>query len=975
MTPQIMGTVYAPDGFTPTDAVVSVFLGDGRVLQKVNAPGGDFLIGGLPTGGYWLQAFPASDDPFWKSNFQGISVTGPDVTQTITMTLTMADLWGIAQTDQGNPVHNAHVIAAHQNGDHQSDRTSSSGYWAIGGLTDGTYTLIARPPWPDEGLIPPDPITTTLPGSTNPYTITFGSPPKIVEGSVSTNTGTPVFQAKVVANRLNLRGQAETLTEADGTYELSLAPGLWSLTVRSITNTVPLDWVYPHPPQLVYFQNNDSPESHHQDFIVINADATVIGEVEMPDGSVPPFTVTVGLHNDEGVGVRTTIHPDDGTYNLPVPNGGYKVVVHPDDPGYLGPEIDPIYVSPESTYDLGRLTLLARDELITGTISSDSLAGVERIPMVAWRPGIVGSLKTFSGPEGLYALAVSDGTWHIRPAPTHDQPYLYTGTGERVTVAANSVISNVNFTLLSADAKISGLLVDENDDPANDAEGWATAQQTISTTVHNGSPIIGGLFTINVPGGTYKIAAILSAGSPYMSTGEKEVSVSSGETVTVTLSVEEKDAAIVGALWDPRNQDVVEGLAGGVGAWNNGNWAAKPINTGNGSYRLDVAAGLWHLNYRIDPTGGYAKLSGPKNVTVQSGQTVPVPLPIVPKDGAITGTVLTPEGFPLAGSPVLAKGITGDVSGLFLQTRSEEDGSFRLEVPYGGYRLGASNGNVDWIKPIEITLTVPSGGVSGDHVLQFLEPDAIISGTLTITNTASEGFVHVWAWSDDGGFVRGRFPVTLDNLQEKVSGPYQLDVISNTTWHMGAVFETEIQYWVGRKTVSVGSGGVVQDLILKGPLPKPAPVVVTFDAANPQLINLADGTHIFIPAGAMPVNGYVTLRIVPIATIPHQQHANILKYGYAFLATDESGQPIEDHFNQDVVIHFAYDESELAQQHIIEQWLKPAYFSTTTNMWTFPESFVVDTNANRVIMQIDHFTDFALTGTAAYSVYLSIVAQ
>jgi hypothetical protein len=55
---------------------------------------------------------------------------------------------------------------------------------------------------------------------------------------------------------------------------------------------------------------------------------------------------------------------------------------------------------------------------------------------------------------------------------------------------------------------------------------------------------------------------------------------------------------------------------------------------------------------------------------------------------------------------------------------------------------------------------------------------------------------------------------------------------------------------------------------------------------------------------------------------------------------------------------------------IAEHLLKPAYFSTTTNEWTFPESYVVDTAANRVVMQIDHFTDFALTGEAGFSVFL-----
>jgi hypothetical protein len=206
-------------------------------------------------------------------------------------------------------------------------------------------------------------------------------------------------------------------------------------------------------------------------------------------------------------------------------------------------------------------------------------------------------------------------------------------------------------------------------------------------------------------------------------------------------------------------------------------------------------------------------------------------------------------------------------------------------------------------------------------------------------------------------------------------GTYSLDVISNTTWHLGAVIETPSQYWLARERVVLGAGGATLDLVLTGPHPKPAPVAVTFDAALPQRILLADGTHIYIPAGAMPVEGQVTLHIVPIATLPHQRHADVYRYGYAFTAVDEEGQPITEHFDQEVVIGFAYKERELWAAGISEHLLKPAYFSTTANEWTFPESYVVDTELNRVVMQIDHFTDFALTGEPGSWVFLPLVLR
>jgi len=123
------------------------------------------------------------------------------------------------------------------------------------------------------------------------------------------------------------------------------------------------------------------------------------------------------------------------------------------------------------------------------------------------------------------------------------------------------------------------------------------------------------------------------------------------------------------------------------------------------------------------------------------------------------------------------------------------------------------------------------------------------------------------------------------------------------------------------------------------------------------------------------ISGTVTLHVTPIATFPHQRHANVYRYGYAFTAADGDGQPIEQQFNQDVLITFSYDEAELVRMGISEQRLKPAYFATTTDSWTFPESYVVDTVADVVAMQIDHFTGFALTGMTEYQVFLPLVLR
>jgi hypothetical protein len=275
--------------------------------------------------------------------------------------------------------------------------------------------------------------------------------------------------------------------------------------------------------------------------------------------------------------------------------------------------------------------------------------------------------------------------------------------------------------------------------------------------------------------------------------------------------------------------------------------------------------------------------------------------------------------------------------------------------------------DTNWIHPASLNVAVPEGGSVTGLELQFRQPDASISGTVTLPEgTDRDGTVKLWAYSADSGYTK---------TEAELGGSYSLDVISNTVWFVGAAYQDEASFWAAAARVNVPEGGATLDLELRGPHPLPAPVTVSFDASQEQYVELADGTSIYIPAGAMPVSGTVTLHVTPIATFPHQRHANVYRYGYAFTAADRHGQPIEQRFNQEVLIIFPYDEAELVRMGISEQKLKPAYFSTTTDSWTFPESYVVDTVHNMVAMEIDHFTDFALTGPAPYRVFLPVVIR
>jgi hypothetical protein len=785
---------------------------------------------------------------------------------------------------------------------------------------------------------------------------------KIIHGRVWTTAEIPVAKALVSAHRVEQDEQVKTLTDVDGFYELKLSAGLWSVTVEPVDITEPGNWLYPLEPQKVEFGHNDEPETHELNFKVTVADSGVTGVVEMPDGSVPPFTVTVGLHNGEGQGGRMEIDPANGKFKLALPHGRYDVIVHPHHDSYAGPHVEPVKLPPGEVVDLGRITLLGRDATISGQVTDNQGAGVAEMPVTAWQHDRPHLLSTRTDENGRYTLRVSGGSWHVQPAPGPDMPYFYLGEGQTVRIEAGKVVDGIDFEVLLADATIVGFLVTEDGERIHEVSGWASAVNSANPEIQSGAPIREGGFRIHVTRGDYLVSVELPPGSPYLAPEAVKTSVKSGETVTITVPLQKKDAVIGGGLVDPRqDRRPVTGVRGIVSAWSGDRWATTHIEPETGTYRLAVTAGIWHLNYRIDDEE-YVKLDGNQNIPVQSGQEVKVHLPVTRKDAAIAGKVLSPDGRPLPGAAVIVRGLSGDIQGLRLDTRTNDHGQFHLRLPHGRYRVRATNGEPGWINPVEQIVSVKPETVVDGIVLRFHEPNAAIKGALTVLDTEAEGEVLVWAWSERGGFTKGRFPVSQTDAGGQASGRYELGVISGATWHVGAVFETDNELWRGRGTVKITENTTRLDLELSGPFPKPPPVVITFDSGQAQRLSLADDTKIFIPAGSMPVEGEVTLRIVPIAMLPHQSHAQVIQYGYAFFAADAFGRPIEEHFDHNVVIRFHYGEKDLNSHEVR---LKPAYFSTTTNEWTVPEHFIVHPERNMVTMEIDHFTDFALVESLA----------
>ena len=965
--PSVTGTVYAPDGMTPASARVDVFRRQVLVEQRLANGAGQFVIGGLPTDTYRLQAEPLPDQPYWFSRFVSVALQ-PAAPQVVTLTLRKVQLAGIAR--QGpNPVEGALVQAVTIDGEHRWDITGPLGKFAIGDLPDNTLAFVsAAPPIDQPGLIPPPPKVVTTPDLA--ITLAFGTSPKIVRGLVRTNTLLPVpaQRALVEAHRVDALGRNGALTDDHGVYTLTLTPGFWAVDVHPISVTVPNNWIEPNAPRVVEFDNTLLPELKLINFTVLTADATVNGAVQLPGGGAPPFTVTVALHNDEGLGVAQPIDPG-GNFSFQVPHGVYNLDLRVASRLYAAPPLPQVYARPSTTTTLPTITLIPRDAIITGTLTAGASGPVEGIPVIAWNAATHATFRTLSGSDGIYVMNVYSGTWYVRPAPLPDQPVVFSGDPWSGSVTASSLTPDVDFTLTVADATLHGVLLGPNGLPATSAYGWATAE---NDTVQNGAPIDQGEFDVLVPAGTYTLALHLPAGQQYLWNGVlQSATVSSGDTTTVTFTLIQKDALIRGGAYDKRTEVSVD-VDGGVWAWDNGLWVGTDLKAG-GFYTLPVPAGLWRVNYNIDPDSNYIKATGPRDYGIQPGMTQTVGLPVLRKDGLLTGTVVLTDGVtPARGAIVIAEGISPEVDDLVLRAPVNDDGKFALQLPSGLWNIRSARiPDRALINPVARSVFAPHNG-STSVFLQYRSPNALIVGSVSLSSgDPITGVLKVFGWASDDAFNTASL-----QLRDVVSGTYFLPVISGNPWNLAAVYETPSQYWVARAQVAVPGPLAMKNLVLNGPYLKPAPVSVLIDPSQDRQIELSDGTRIFIPAGALPTTERVILHITPLASAPRMRNGDVVGLSYAFEAYTDSGEPITDNFNQDVVITFKYNPLELLLRGLDLNRLRPAYFSTTTNSWTRPDSYVVDEVHHEITMQIDHFTMFSLVRVEGVNtVYLPLVIK
>ncbi len=847
--------------------------------------------------------------------------------------------------------------------------SGADGSYTIAAITPGTYAVSTYPPQDRPDVIAPDPVTQTfVAGGTVTKDFLFTRSSKILKGRVLAEDGAPVVDAMVWAynETTNLGKSADV--DSLGNYSLSLKGGTWNVGIEPKDRTS-ARWSYSKPAEKVIFLDDVTSETKILNFTVTKTDSFVKGRFVNPNGTAPdPAKVSFGLRSTAGHEVFAQLSAT-GIFSTAVPAGSYEVNIWVNDPAVKAPKLPPVSVASGATVDLGIITLISVSDHIKGRASTFEGTPLSNIRVVAWIPDGQGfsEVKTLS--TGEYDLLVTPGTWEVRVEPDPALSYTYTGEPRRVAVTSGVTATGVNFILTLANAIISGKVVNSSGVLIEGFYGFAYALDPLKpASSGGGGPIERGRFTFKVPAGAYKIGVDVPPGSEWSAGLPQSISVASGQTANVAITLRSNDAKITGTLRDAFGSPVKGVLAEVFAGNEQGAWQRGELDTVTGVYTIKVSAGTWHVGVHVDSSLGYVSPGESTLITITSGQTLTKDLLLIRAVSTLNVTVRDPDANPLPNAWVSVDKVgfsTGEkvnpenFRGVFVTGGStNSQGIVSLRVPQGTFFIhGFTTPEKGFINPKEVKVLIDKEGDRVDVILQFRKASFTLSGRVLLNNAGAEAFV--WAWSDGGGYSETRSSST---------GSYTLSVTGNDRWHIGAdkyTIDSREKYYSSEHLVSVGENSVSgRDIVLvKSSLAVPDSVSKTVGATEVQAVSLEDGAKVVVPANSFGTAGNVTVALTPTTELAKQGIAQAVGVGYNIEARDESGQLVKK-LNSALTVTLPYTDAALKEAGVNADDLSAAFWDETVSTWRKLENAVNNRANKRVTATIDHLTRFALIAPA-----------
>ncbi len=874
--------------------------------------------------------------------------------------------------------------------------TDTDGYFKLDTVPTGSYRLRVNPPSSPSGLAAPDDITVSLTKGTlntalitTPITLTQSV--KHIVGKVTrSRNGAAVTDGSVSAWQQNGGGYANGSVDSSGNFNLTVsAGGTWQVTAWPGFQP---DWTLAGNPNTVRFTlPNTQAETQTSDFSVATLSATIQGTVSKPDGTPVNgsgsdyYSVSAWSDRSYGGGGWSQVNASGG-YSMKMAPGTYKVSVY-GSMNYGAPQ-QTITVNEDETITLN-VTLLARNGTITGLVQDNRGRGIADQWCNAWAKSGSGWGSGSSDSTGRYTLNVTAGTYYVSCYPSGGAQatslssmqststrYVTTDPPQEVTVAANgTVTADVVFAI--ADATISGKLIDQDGNPVTSVYGWINAQKCNSTPATTGFAYYGGLggsitngtFTLGVPGGCWTIRASLGYLGDYTSASAKDVTVDAGGTASnVELRLLPNNATVAGNVVDANGTTVTDAY-GSVFLTDGANYRWVQIT--NGTYSLKTSAGTWNFGCWLDPATTiqyYLEGVCDTTVTTTANATTTHNLVLQRADSTLIFKTLKPNGDPLPNAHVSVStsfGRTkttsyGAYGSWYSPERStDQNGLATFVVPAGTYFASASvSTDFGYMNPPREVVTAVSDAQT-TVTLQFLQPDATISGTVTKDGATYTGGGTVTAYSAEGGY---------SETDVQTDGSFALPATKNDVWVVSAGNDASATTGLTSDETAVdvpASGKATTTLDLGDTITMPTPTTATFATNTDQTVT-SGGVTVNAPANTLTTqNTTVSLSITPtVEERPSTASDSPIGPAYDIQATQtggsNAGSPVTD-LAGTLTITLPYTDADLTAAGSSESALTVQGWDPTADTYTKVQGYSVDEANNKVAFTTNHLSKFVIT--------------
>lgn len=454
-----------------------------------------------------------------------------------------------------------------------------------------------------------------------------------IKGAVKDANGNAVVGAWVSANQYTTGKFAQTKSAEDGSFEISVSIGDWS--VHAYTDPM-LGYSYNQPPKFLSVPSGSTIETQ---FVMTKSDAQISGNIIDANGQVvsdasgyistyiPSASMTTMYSSAPSFGGQI----EKGSFSFKLPAGTYTLNVHfPPDSAHISPSHQPITVAYGEAKKIN-LAIAKSDVVLSGFLKDDSgniIKGLsdDKVKVyLSTKGGAWHNLKIDAN-TGAFSAQISAGAWYLGYWTDPASGYVSSGKDIEIILSAGES-KKVDVTLLKANSVISGITKTSDGIPL--ANVWISVNSRSSSTMIGqssgamyGSSYVAGIssdasgkFDVKVPPGKYFLQSSYQMTSGYLNPAEVEANVEAGKTAAVEIVFKKPDATLSGIATINGS-----GAPAYVWAWRDSGGYASARADESGKYSFAISRGAkWRIAASMEKNGVYYKSA---DVTVEVGDQV-----------------------------------------------------------------------------------------------------------------------------------------------------------------------------------------------------------------------------------------------------------------------------------------------------------------------------------------------------------------